>query len=89
MPIFAAVGQLQFDVLQYRLRDEYGVETIVNKVPYECSAWLIGDLETFKKPAQALIAWDAQGRPVVLFTSTWEKQYALTQNPNHQLLDML
>jgi peptide chain release factor 3 len=26
-PILAAVGTLQFDVVQYRLKDEYGVET--------------------------------------------------------------
>ena len=25
--IFAAVGQLQFEVMQYRLKDEYGVDT--------------------------------------------------------------
>lgn len=89
MPIFAAVGQLQFEVLQYRLRDEYGVETQINQVPYECSAWLIGDLKTFQKPAQALITWDHQNRPVVLFSSLWEKQYAIKQNPQHQFLDIL
>jgi len=89
MPIFAAVGQLQFEVLQYRLKDEYGVETQVNTVPYECSAWLIGDLQTFKKPAQSLITWDFQNRPVILFSTQWEKQYAIKQNPDHQFLDIL
>ena len=39
---FAAVGRLQFDVLQYRLKNEYGVETNLSSLPYECSAWLIG-----------------------------------------------
>lgn len=89
MPIFAAVGQLQFEVLQYRLRDEYGVETQLNQVPYECSAWLIGDLETFKKPAQSMVTWDSQDRPVILFSTQWEKQYAVKQNPGHQFLDIL
>jgi len=87
--IFAAVGQLQFEVMQYRLRDEYGVETIVNPLPYQCSAWLIGDLKTFKKTTTALIVRDRFDRPIVLFGEQWEKQYAIKQNPEHQLVDMV
>jgi peptide chain release factor 3 len=87
--IFAAVGQLQFEVMQYRLKDEYGVETHLSTLPFQCSAWLLGDLKTFKKPSTAIIVKDRQERPIVLFTSQWEKQYALKENPNHQLLDIL
>lgn len=87
--IFAAVGQLQFEVMQYRLKDEYGVETLLNPLPYQCSAWLIGDLKTFKKTTNALIVKDRYDRPIVLFSEVWEKQYAAKQNPDHQLLDML
>ncbi|MCE5294423.1 MAG: peptide chain release factor 3 [Chlamydiales bacterium] len=88
-PIFGAVGQLQFEVMQYRLKDEYGVETSITPMPYSTSAWVIGDLATFKKPTNALLAQDRQSRPVVLFSSAWEKQYAMKQNPDHQLLDIL
>lgn len=88
-PLFAAVGQLQFEVLQYRLRDEYGVETQLQPESFECSAWLIGDPATFQKPARAMLVHDKQNRPVVLFNSLWEKQYAAKQNPKHQLLDIL
>jgi len=86
--IFAAVGQLQFEVMQYRLRDEYGVETLVTPMPYQCSAWLKGDIKTFQKPSNALIVLDRYDRPVVLFREIWEKQYAVKQNPNHQLVDI-
>ncbi len=86
--IFAAVGQLQFEVMQYRLKDEYGVETIVQPMPYQCSAWLKGDMETFQKPSNALLVKDRYDRPVVLFKEIWEKQYAVKQNPNHQFLDI-
>lgn len=86
--IFAAVGQLQFEVMQYRLRDEYGVETTLDSLPYQCSGWLIGDLSTFKKPSSCVIMKDKLDRPMVLFTEDWEKQYAIKQNPNHQLLDI-
>ncbi|HSX03667.1 MAG TPA: peptide chain release factor 3 [Rhabdochlamydiaceae bacterium] len=87
--IFAAVGQLQFEVMQYRLKDEYGVETILTPLPFHCSAWIIGDLKTFAKPTNAILAQDRQERPMALFTSQWEKEYCAKQNPNHQLVDVL
>lgn len=87
--IYAAVGQLQFEVMQYRLKDEYGVETILTPLPYRCSAWLIGDLSSFKKTSHAMIVQDRQERPIVLFSEQWEKQYAAKQNPDHQLVDIL
>lgn len=87
--IFAAVGQLQFEVMQYRLKDEYGVETLLNSLPYSCSAWLIGDIATFQKPSNAALVLDRWNRPMVLFGEQWEKQYAMKQNPNHQLVDIL
>lgn len=87
--IFAAVGQLQFEVMQYRLKDEYGVETILSPLPYNCSAWLVGDLSTFQKTTSGLLLHDRHDRPIVLFSETWEKQYAIKLNPNHQLLDIL
>lgn len=87
--IFAAVGQLQFEVMQYRLRDEYGVETLVNSLPYSCSAWLLGDIKTFQKTSNSIIVRDRLERPIVLFSEQWEKQYAAKQNPNHQLVDLL
>lgn len=87
--IFAAVGQLQFEVMQYRLKDEYGVDTILSSLPYKCSAWLLGDMKAFQKPSNGLIVQDRYERPIVLFTENWEKQYAVKQNPNHQLVDIL
>lgn len=87
--IFAAVGQLQFEVMQYRLKDEYGVVTAITPLPYQCSAWLLGDLATFKKTTTALIVQDRLERPIVLFSEPWEKQYAMKQNPDHQLVDIL
>ena len=87
--IFAAVGQLQFEVMQYRLKDEYGVETLLQMLPYQCSAWILGDLKTFQKTSNALVVNDRWNRPMVLFGEQWEKQYAIKQNPEHQLVDLL
>lgn len=87
--IFAAVGQLQFEVMQYRLRDEYNVETVLSQLPFQCSAWIKGDMKTFQKPTSALLVQDRHGNPMALFTSQWEKQYCASQNPKHELIDVL
>ncbi len=87
--IFAAVGKLQFEVMQYRLKDEYGVETILTPLPYQCSAWVLGDMTKFEKTSTCLLLKDKRERPMVLFTSQWEKQYCIKQNPHHQLVDVL
>ncbi len=87
--IFAVVGQLQFEVMQYRLRDEYGVETLLTPLPYKCSAWLQGDVATFQKTTGSLLAEDRMRRPIVLFPDTWDKDYTEKQNPSHQFVDMI
>lgn len=87
--IFAAVGQLQFEVMQYRLKDEYGVETVLTPLPYECSAWIIGDIKSYKPSINSVLVYDRQERPMGLFTNQWAKQYCIKQNPNHELIDVV
>ncbi len=84
----AAVGRLQFDVLQYRLKNEYGADTQLELLPYQTSAWLIGDPETFDPPVQIVKTRDRLDRPVILFKSQWEKEYTQRKCPNHKLVDM-
>ncbi len=87
--IFAAVGKLQFEVMQYRLKDEYGVDTVLTPLPYQCSAWIQGDLSKFEKTSTSIIVKDRNERPMALFTSQWDKQYCMKQNPNHLFIDVL
>lgn len=86
--LVAVVGRLQFDVLQYRLRQEYRVETVLDQLPFTCSAWLEGDLSTFKAPSASLIAKDQRERMVVLFGDQLMKTTARDRNPTHSLKDM-
>lgn len=86
-PFVAAVGRLQFEVLQHRLNEEYGVDTKLEMLPYACSAWLKGDPAAFKTPYSARMVQDKNERPMILFSSQWEKEYALKENPDHELLD--
>ena len=39
-PILAAVGQLQFEVVQYRMKDEYGVDTTLDPLPYSIARYV-------------------------------------------------
>ena len=83
-PLIAAVGQLQFEVLQYRLRDEYAVETNLTPLPYTCSGWLVGNPDTFKPTHGSVLARDSRNRPVVLSPSEWDRNYCFKQNPDHR-----
>ena len=87
-PLVAAVGRLQFDVLQYRLRSEYRVETMLDQLPFTCSAWLDGDPATFKAPSASMIVKDQRDRIVVLFGDQLMKSIARDRNPGHTLRDM-
>ncbi|HEU4683547.1 MAG TPA: peptide chain release factor 3 [Nitrospira sp.] len=86
--LVAAVGRLQFDVLQYRLKDEYRVETILDALPYTCSAWLEGDPATFKAPSASMLVRDHRDRIVVLFGDQLMKSIARDRNPGHILREM-
>jgi len=86
--LVAAVGRLQFDVLQYRLRHEYRVETVLDPLSYTCSAWLDGDPATFKPPSASMIVKDQRDRVVVLFGDQLMKTIARDRNPHHTLRDM-
>jgi peptide chain release factor 3 len=87
-PLVAAVGRLQFDVLQYRLRHEYRVETVLDQLPYTCSAWLEGNPATFKSPSSSHLVKDQRGRVVVLFGDALMKNIARDRNPVHVLREM-
>jgi len=86
--LVAAVGRLQFDVLQYRLREEYRVETVLDALPFTCSAWLDGDPATFKSPSASMVVKDQRNRIVVLFGDQLMKTIARDRNPDHMLRDM-
>lgn len=41
--VVGAVGQLQFDVVTYRLKDEYGVEAVYEPVNVYTARWIESD----------------------------------------------
>ncbi|MDG1748309.1 MAG: peptide chain release factor 3 [Porticoccaceae bacterium] len=63
--VVGAVGQLQFDVVAYRLREEYGVEAVYEPVNVHTARWVECDdvkvMETFRNKAQENLALDGGG----------------------------
>ena len=71
--ILGAVGVLQFDVVAYRLRDEYGVESGFEAVGVTTARWIHCDdpkkLEEFRERNATNLALDAAGELVYLAPS--------------------
>ena len=77
-PILAVVGVLQFEVVQARLEDEYGVLTRLERLPHQLSRWVEGPEEFIEELPWRygmLRAQDAAGRLVALFSSPHELKY--------------
>ena len=76
-PILAAVGQLQFEVVQFRLLQEYGVETLLDLLPYTVARWVTAGWEALEKAGRlfnSVTVKDSLGRPVLLFRNEWNCQ---------------
>ncbi len=87
-PILAAVGQLQFEVVQFRLLNEYGVETRLDPLPYTVARWVLDGWEALERAGRifnAVTVKDTWGRPVLLFKNEWNLQQAIADHPKLRL----
>jgi peptide chain release factor 3 len=87
-PLLAAVGQLQFEVVQFRLHNEYGVETHLDLLPYSLARWVIGGWESLQRVGRlfnTLTVQDSWERPVLLFRNEWNCQQVQTDHPDLKL----
>jgi peptide chain release factor 3 len=78
-PILAAVGALQYDVVRFRLQAEYNVETILEPLGYSAVRWVEGDpaaIAALGDGRGRMRAEDRDGRPVILFSTSWDLRYA-------------
>ncbi len=87
-PILAAVGQLQFEVVQFRMQNEYGVETKLEPLPYSLARWVAGGWEALEKVGRifnTITVKDSWGRPVLLFRNQWNLQQVIEDCPELKL----
>jgi peptide chain release factor 3 len=82
-PILAAIGQLQFDVVQFRLEAEYGTKSELKWLPHKVARWLVGaaaDIDAFHAHGVRKLV-DSQGQFVALFEDSWALDYWARQHP--------
>ena len=86
-PLLAAVGPLQFEVVQFRLENEYGATSRLESAPWTVVRWLPADireddLDGLSLPSGARLAYDVGRNPVVLFENEWSANYFCQTNSN-------
>ncbi len=83
--VVGAVGALQFEVLDERMKAEYGLEVLFEPSPYQAARWIgaesRADLEAFIDKSKAQMAEDVDNAPVFLGKSAWEIGYVEERNP--------
>lgn len=82
-PILAAVGELQFEVVKFRLESEYGVRVEVRPLPYRAGAW-VGDPSALSGRPQVFntrLARDHRGRAVILANEPFDIRYLQQKAP--------
>jgi peptide chain release factor 3 len=87
-PILAAVGQLQFEVVQYRILSEYGVETRLEPLPYSVARWVIDGWDVLAKVGKLFNTTTVKDRwnnPVLLFKNEWNVNQVQADHPNLHL----
>jgi peptide chain release factor 3 len=77
-PIVGAVGQLQFDVLRFRMESEYNVTVELSKLPYDRARWLVGpedELKRLERGDLAILVEDRDGLAMLLIRDEFSESY--------------
>ena len=94
--LLAAVGPLQFEVVQFRLKSEYNAASRLDPSPWTLMKWIAPATADAKLPdvTRLVIAsgvafgTDKLDHPVALFPNEWTKRYFLEKNPGILLHDL-
>ncbi|WP_312642117.1 peptide chain release factor 3 [Hydrogenoanaerobacterium sp.] len=86
--IVGVVGTLQFDVLEYRLKNEYNVDIIMDRLAYQYIRWIENediDIKSLSLSSDTKVVQDFKGRYLLLFTDSWNINWALDKNKGLEL----
>ncbi len=89
--IIGVVGALQFEVLEYRLKNEYGVSLRVQNLPFRHARWIENeglDPRKLNLPSTSIIVEDKEGRNSILFENEWSIRMAEERNKDLKLIDI-
>ncbi|MEC9439739.1 MAG: peptide chain release factor 3 [Myxococcota bacterium] len=87
--VVGAVGMLQFEVLKFRLENEYNVEVRLRQLTFKHARWVDGegyDEAAFDRADYCMALRDRDDLPIVLFRNDWALSYCRGQNPKLQFL---
>lgn len=83
--ILGVVGVLQFDVVQYRIQHEYGVEVHFNRLPYSAARWIFSEdekaMEDFVRAQGHLICHDQHEQKAILLDDLWRLNFLKDRFP--------
>jgi peptide chain release factor 3 len=80
--IVGVVGILQFDVLKFRLKNEYNVDIILENLPYEYIRWVDSDtdMSSLVGTSDMKKIKDMNDRPLLLFINEWSVDMTVKRN---------
>ena len=88
--IIGAVGQLQFEVFQYRLLHEYNAEVDMTPIGNKIARWIDEkDLNPNMSSSRNLLAKDRFGQPVFLFENAFAENWFKDKYPDIELKKLL
>jgi peptide chain release factor 3 len=90
VPLLGAIGPLQFEIVQYRLENEYGATSRIEATPWTVARWLdpTTDTQSLMLPRNVRLATDGQGRLVALFPDEWNMRYFQDHNRGVKISDV-
>ena len=92
-PIIGVVGPLQFEVVEARLRSEYGIPCVIEPLSHFAARWPVPETPDAKPltltTSGTLTLKDHAGRDVILFESPWALRYVREANPQIQFHDSM
>lgn len=83
-----AVGVLQFEVLEYRLKNEYNVDIRMERQAYNHIRWITSKVEQPERltlTSDSKVVQDMHGAPLILFVNEWSIKWALDHNDGLEL----
>lgn len=87
-PMRAVLEQLQFEVVQFHLAQEYSAETRLNPLPYSVARWEVDSWEALQKASRLFNAFatkDHWNCLVLLFKNQWDLEQIKADHPNLRL----
>ena len=88
--IVGVVGVLQFEVLEYRLKNEYGCDLRRTNMGYSQIRWIENenlDPKTLRLSHDTKWVQDFRGKNLLIFTSEWAIRWVLEDNPELRLAE--